>query len=87
VQSAEVQSGGLQRWVEAGLITDDQARAITAYEQAQLAARPKPRVSPAIEASRTSGGVLCRGAGMLVGQFWDRSASADVSACSRSRLW
>ena len=72
VRSGGVPRGGLQRWVEAGLITDDQARAIASYEQAQLAARPKPRVSPAIEALAYVGGVLLAvGAGMLVGQFWD----------------
>jgi hypothetical protein len=69
----EVRGAGLQRWVAAGLIADDQARAITAFEQAQATARPKPRVSPAIEALAYVGGVLLAvGAAMLVGQSWDR---------------
>jgi predicted membrane protein DUF2157 len=69
----EVRAAGLERWVAAGLISDDQARAITAFEQAQATARPKPRVSPAIEALAYVGGVLLAvGAAMLVGQFWDR---------------
>ncbi len=68
---AEVRATGLARWVAAGLITADQADAITAYEQAQAVARPKPRVSPAIEALAYLGGILLAvGAGMLVGQFW-----------------
>jgi uncharacterized membrane protein len=68
----EVRSAGLQRWVNADLISEDQARAIAAFEQAQFAARPKPRISPAIEALAYVGGVLLAvGAGMLVGQFWD----------------
>ena len=66
-------NAGLQRWVGAGLISEDQASAIAAFEQAQLAAKPKPRVSPAIEALAYVGGVLLAvGAGMLIAQFWDR---------------
>jgi uncharacterized membrane protein len=62
----------LQRWVTAGLITEDQARAIAAFEKSESQAKPKPRVSPAIEALAYVGGVLLAvGAGMLVGQFWD----------------
>jgi hypothetical protein len=73
----EVRATGLERWVAAGLITDDQARAITKFEQEQLAARPKPRVSPTIEALAYVGGILLAvGAGMLVGQFWDRLGTA-----------
>ena len=69
----DVRSAGLARWVGAGLITEDQADAIISFEQAQRAARPTPRVSPAIEALAYVGGVLLAvGAGMLVGQFWDR---------------
>jgi uncharacterized membrane protein len=65
-------SAGLRRWVGAGLISEDQARAIAAFEQAQSAAKPPPRISPAIEALAYVGGVLLAvGAGMLVGQFWD----------------
>ncbi len=72
----EVRAAGLERWVAAGLISDDQARAIAAFEREQLEARPKPRVSPAVEALAYVGGVLLAvGAAMLVGQFWDRLAT------------
>jgi hypothetical protein len=68
-----VRGVGLQRWLDAGLISDEQARAIAAFEEARVAARPKPRVSPAIEALAYIGGVLLAvGAGMLVAQSWDR---------------
>ncbi len=67
-----VRNEGLDRWVGAGLISEEQARAIDAYEQAQLEARSPQRVSPAIEALAYVGGVLVAvGAAMLVGQFWD----------------
>lgn len=70
---AAVRVTGLERWVTAGLISDEQARSIEAYEQAQRAARPARRVSPAIEALAYVGGALLAvGAGMLVGQFWDQ---------------
>lgn len=73
----EVRAAGLERWVAAGLISDDQARAITVFEQERSGARPKPRVSPAVEALAYVGGVLLAvGAGMLVGQFWGSLASA-----------
>jgi hypothetical protein len=73
----EVRAAGLERWVTAGLITEGQAQAITAFEQTQVAARPKPRVSAAIEALAYVGGALLAvGAGMLVGQFWDRLGTA-----------
>jgi uncharacterized membrane protein len=73
----EVRKAGLQRWVDAGLISDDQARAITAFELAQQGTRPKSRVSPAIEALAYVGGVLLAvGAGMLVGQHWDELGTA-----------
>jgi len=66
-----VRNAGRERWVAVGLISEEQARAIDAYEQAQRAIRPAPRVSPAIEALAYVGGVLLAvGAGMLVGQFW-----------------
>lgn len=65
-------NAGLERWVGAGLVSEEQARAIDAYEQSQLDARPLPRVSPAIEALAYVGGVLVAvGAAMLVGQVWD----------------
>jgi uncharacterized membrane protein len=70
---ATVRIAGLERWVAAGLISDDQAHAIVDYEQAERAKRPKPRISPAIEALAYLGAVLLAvGAAMLVGQFWDR---------------
>lgn len=70
---APVRASGLDRWAQAGLITDDQVRAITEFEAARRKARPASRVSPAIEALAYVGGVLLAvGAGMLVGQFWDR---------------
>ncbi|MFM8303702.1 MAG: DUF2157 domain-containing protein, partial [Actinomycetota bacterium] len=63
---------GLQRWVDAGLISDEQARAIVAFETARQATRPRSRVSPVVEALAYVGGVLLAvGAGMLVGQHWD----------------
>lgn len=62
----------VRRWVDAGLISEDQGRAIAAFEQAQAAGRPAARVSPAIEALAYVGGVLIAvGAGMLVARFWD----------------
>lgn len=68
-----VRDAGLERWVGAGLITEEQARAIATYEQERVAARPQPRVSPLVEALAYIGGVLLTvGAGMLVGQFWSR---------------
>ncbi len=68
-----VRRGSLQRWVDAGLISEDQAQAVTAFEQAQVPERGRSRVSPAIEALAYVGGVLLSvGAGMLVSQFWDR---------------
>lgn len=68
-----VRRGSLQRWVDAGLIGEDQAQAIAGFEQAQVSARRRSRVSPAIEALAYVGGVLLTvGAGMLVGQFWGR---------------
>jgi hypothetical protein len=68
----EVRDARLERWVAAGLIHEDQARAIEAYEAARLASRPAPRVAPAIEALAYVGGALLAvGTGMLVGQFWN----------------
>ena len=80
VHAGAVHAGGplaargdaLDRWVEAGLISGEQASAIAAFEQAQRAARPVPRVSPWVEALAYVGGVLLAvGAAMLVSQFWD----------------
>lgn len=69
----EVGRAGPARWVEAGLITDEQARAIAEFESVRRRVRPTSRVSPAIEALAYVGGVLLAvGAGMLVGQFWVR---------------
>jgi hypothetical protein len=71
--SVELSAADAQRWVEAGLITGDQARAITDYERARQEVGPKARVSPAVEALAYVGGILLTvGAGMLVGQFWGR---------------
>jgi uncharacterized membrane protein len=68
-----VHTSALERWAEAGLITDEQVRAIREFESARRRSRPSSRVSPAIEALAYVGGVLLAvGAGMLVGQFWDR---------------
>ena len=71
-----VPAEGLGRWVAAGLITEDQAQAITEYEHAQQVrpvARPKPRVSPVVEALAYLGGILLVvGPAMLIGQSWHR---------------
>ncbi|MGZ6965388.1 MAG: DUF2157 domain-containing protein [Acidimicrobiia bacterium] len=70
--AAGVRAAGVERWVDAGLITEDQARAIKAYEQARASTRPSPHLSPALEALAYVGGTLLAvGGGMLVGQFWD----------------
>jgi len=62
----------LQRWVEAGLLDDAQARAIAEFESAQRSLQRPARLSPAIEALAYVGGVLLTiGTGMLVGRFWD----------------
>jgi hypothetical protein len=67
----DVRKSGLDRWVAAGLISEEQSRAIEVFEQAQLAGRPAPRVAPVIEALAYVGGALLAvGAGMLVGQVW-----------------
>jgi hypothetical protein len=75
--------GAAARWVDAGLITEEQARAIAAFEAAGPGAtrRRTPvrrsRVSPAVEALAYVGGVLLAvGAAMLVGEFWDRMGTA-----------
>lgn len=61
----------LRRWADAGLISEEQAGAIAAYERA-AAAHPPPRVSRAIEAlAYVSGVLLAVGAGMLVARYWD----------------
>ena len=68
-------AAGPARWAAAGLVTDEQARAITRFERDRTA--PRSRVSPAIEALAYVGGVLLSvGAAMLVGQFWDRIGTA-----------
>jgi hypothetical protein len=68
----QARAEGLQRWVEAGLIGEEQARTIEAFEDARRAARPTPRVSPTIEVLAYVGGILLAvGAGMLVGQYWN----------------
>jgi hypothetical protein len=73
---AEVRGAGLRRWIEAGIITEEQADAITAYEAAIPQGGPRPRISPALEALAYVGGVLVTvGAGMLVSQFWDQLGS------------
>jgi hypothetical protein len=61
----------LDRWVAAGLIANEQAQAIRAFEQEAAPARPRPRISPAVEALAYVGGILLTvGAGMLVARFW-----------------
>lgn len=73
----EIRVRGLDRWVAAGLITGEQARAITDFEHAERSAHPGPRVSPAVEALAYVGGVLLTvGAGMLVGQAWGSLGTA-----------
>ena len=65
--------GAVGRWVAAGIVTAEQAAAIAECERARRPAARSSRVSPAIEALAYVGGVLLVvGAGMLVGQFWDR---------------
>lgn len=68
-------AAGPARWAAAGLVTDEQARAITQFERDRTSRRS--RVSPAIEALAYVGGVLLSvGAAMLVAQFWDRIGTA-----------
>lgn len=72
-----VRASALERWAQAGLITESQVRAITEFEASRRRARPASRVSPVIEALAYVGGALLAvGAGMLVGQFWDRIGTA-----------
>jgi MFS family permease len=61
----------LDRWVAAGLIAKEQALAIRAFEHEAAPARPRARISPAVEALAYVGGILLAvGAGMLIARFW-----------------
>jgi hypothetical protein len=69
---AQVRPAGAQRWVDAGLITADQAQAIASFEHTRQPAKPEPVVAPAVEALAYVGGVLLAvGAGMLVARVWE----------------
>ena len=69
----EVRAAGVQRWVDAGIITTEQAEAITSLEQDRQPAKPTPVVAPAVEALAYVGGVLLSvGAGMVVARVWDQ---------------
>ena len=67
----------ISRWVQAGLLNEEQANAIEQFEiQRQISTTP-PRVSPAIEALAYVGGALLAvGAGMLISRFWDDMGDA-----------
>lgn len=70
--TGEVHIASVQRWVTAGLLDEEQARAIERFEADRRASIPVPRVSPAIEALAYVGGaLLTSGIGMLVSRFWD----------------
>jgi hypothetical protein len=70
-------STGVQRWVDAGLITADQADAIATFEETRQPSRPEPVVAPAVEALAYLGGVLLSvGAGMLVARVWEDLGTA-----------
>ena len=65
-------TAGLRRWADAGLLEQEQAAAIGAFEAERRASRTPPRLSPAIESLAYVGGVLVTvGAGMLIGRFWE----------------
>lgn len=67
----------IERWIEAGLLTNDQAIAIEQFEAARRTPSVPPRISPAIEALAYVGGTLLAvGVGMLIGRFWDDMTSA-----------
>lgn len=70
---AEVLDATLRKWVDAGLISVNQADAIVDHERMGRGAEPRSRVAPAMEAIAYVGGALLSiGAGMLVGRFWER---------------
>ena len=80
----------LEDWVDAGLITNEQSRAIRQHEaepherRAALALAPSPETGPSlvIEALGYLGGVVMLvGAGILVGMYW-----ADLSVVLRLTL-
>ena len=67
----------LQRWVEAGLLTDSQMRGILEFESGRRPTSEPTRVTPVVEALAYVGGILLAiGAAMLVGRFWDRMGTA-----------
>ena len=62
----------VSRWVDAGLLTEEQATAIEHFEKQRQLDSKSPSVPPAIEALAYVGGVLFAvGAGMLVSRIWD----------------
>ena len=68
---------GMRRWVDAGLLTEEQARAIEQFEATRRTPAESPRVSPAIEALAYVGGALLAvGAGMLISRFWEDMGNA-----------
>ena len=81
IRTSTVKSGAfrdlrMRRWVEAGLLTEEQASAIDHFEAARVVSSVPPRVSPAIEALAYVGGALLAvGAGMLISRFWDDMGS------------
>jgi hypothetical protein len=72
-----VRAEGMQRWVDAGLITPEQAAGITSFEESRRSAQPSPIVAPSVEALAYVGGVLLSvGAGMVVARVWDDLGTA-----------
>ena len=62
----------MQRWINAGLLSEQQALAIEQYELERRTRATPPRLSPAIEALAYVGATLLAvGAGMLASRFWD----------------
>lgn len=62
----------VRRWVQEGLLSEEQALAIDRYESTRNGEIAAPRLSPAIEALAYVGGaMLAVGAAMLIGRFWD----------------
>ena len=67
-----VRQAGLDRWVDAGIISAAQADDINAFELARIPPVQPRRISPVMEALAYVGGVLLAvGAGILVGQYWE----------------
>lgn len=71
-ESGRPQNPNMQRWINAGLLSEQQALAIEQFESERRTSVTPPRLSPAIEALAYIGATLVAvGAGMLASRFWD----------------